>query len=233
MSWSCFSTLRAAMVGGLAVGLLLAGESRHAMGQVITSTFDAGVQGWVGTGNGAGTIDHTPAGGNPGGAISATDIDDGFSYFVAPSAFLVSNLYGQTVSFDLKTTATGNNAIAFPVQLTLTGGGLTLIGGRTLPTDSFVNYSFSLTETDNWRLYPDRNNSYSPVGGVAPTLAQVQTVMNNLTGLLIGADYTSGTTATGTTEITTIDNVVLTIPEPASVCLAVVAVAGAWLLRRR
>jgi len=207
----------ACFVGSAAV------DEAHA---AVSSTFDTDADGWTAVGNGAGSIVYSPATGNPGGAVTITDVDNGYAYFQAPAKFLIPGAYNGQLSFDLSVSATGPDPIAFPVQVALEGNSLTLLLGLTNPTGSLVNYTFDLVETAGWRIVGSRNIVYSP-GGTAPTQAQLQGVLDNLTGIYINADHTNGTTGTGTTEIATLDNVILT-PEPSSLAmLGILAVAGA------
>lgn len=184
----------------------------------IVSTFDTDEEGWISVGNGAGTVQYSPSGGNPGGAITITDIDNGFAYFQAPSAFENANLYNQSFAFDMSVSASGPDPIEFPVQLVLEGNGMALILGLTEPTSSFSQYDFHIHESAPWRIHANRSGVYNP-GNSAPTQAEFLDVLDNLTGIYVSADHTNGTTNTGTTEVATLDNVTLSVPEPSTASL--------------
>jgi hypothetical protein len=200
----------------LLAGLLLAQAS---FGDAI-SDFSTDADGWTTFGNGGAPVVYSSTGGNPGGYIRIDDLTSDWGYLQAPAKFLAPAPYGGQLSFDLK--IFNSNPTQYPniynVRVGLTGGGLTLINELTLPTSSFQNYVFDLTETSGWRIFSDLSQNYNAANPM-PTQAQMMQVLANLTGVFIAADYSDAySQSDGTIDQTAIDNVfigVSAIPEPA------------------
>jgi hypothetical protein len=96
-------TGRRAISGLLGVVLLSIGGAAEAV-PIAVSSFDTGDEGWlvVSTEGYVGSPDWSPTGGNAGGYIYDTDMDNGGWGFLAPSKFQgdVSAAYGEKLTFD-------------------------------------------------------------------------------------------------------------------------------------
>jgi hypothetical protein len=205
----------------------------------VVSTFDSDADGWTSFGNGGTVVSWSSAGGNPGGQIGMSDVTGDWGYFQAPSQFLGPAEYGGTLSFDLR--HTNSAPTAFPVQyrvrVGLQGNGVTLISESLLPTQDWLNYAFSLTETAGWRVFGNLGQNYS-TGAPMVTQAGMQAILANLTRIVIAADYTDGCTLCGppSTETTYLDNVridVAAIPLPATLPLLLLGAGALALAGRR
>ncbi|MFP4055184.1 MAG: laminin B domain-containing protein [Phycisphaerae bacterium] len=181
------------------------------------STFGTDDEGWTITGDaqgGGATPTWESSGGNPGGYISATDdVQGGTWYFNAPAAFHgdFSSAYGTSLTFDLRQSSTSsqfNN-----VDVYLRGGGLDLtFDTASNPGTDWTGYSLLLTESGGWQL-----------SGSAPTQAEFQQVLGDVTDLQIRGEYVSGS------DVGDLDNVVF-LPEPATMVL--LGIGGLAMLRR-
>ena len=166
------------------------------------STFNQGLEGWTITGdaqNGGGLPDFRPIGGNPDGHLTATDDNQGGTwYWVAPPNFLGNkcSAYGANLSFDLKqdqTDSQSNN-----VDIYLSGGGINLTYNTAAnPGLDWTRYSVELKE-GKWRL--------NTLNGAICTQQDMKKVLANVTRLWIRGEYASGPTDMGG-----IDNVVLPV----------------------
>lgn len=195
--------------------------------QTVTSQFNSDLEGWTGVNNGATTPVWNAAGGNPDGHASMVDLNSGWSYFVAPSQYLSQDLlYGGLISFDLRHTG---EAPTYGVQVALQGGGITILNALLVPQTDWQSWNFVMADTDNWRVYSDISQNYTPAGTLA-TQSQIETVLASPTGFFILADYNDFTT--GVQDVTYIDNVrVDVVPEPAT--LTVVGLCTAMLSMRK
>jgi hypothetical protein len=208
---------------------------------IVTTTFDAGIEGWSATINDNGTTNvWIDSGGNPGGYLQSDDTIDGWGYVSAPAPYLVPGLLpGGAFSFDLRTVQQGF-AIGYRVRVGLSGGGLNLINESVLPTADWASYSFALTAGSGWRVVSDLNQNYN-AADPAPTEMQFAAALGSLTGLFIAADYSDGNAATnGTLDRAEFDNIVLrtpdatAVPAPASWALVLIGAVGmGWSSRRR
>jgi hypothetical protein len=154
----------------------------------VTSVFPNGADGWTtirADFKTAGAVSRAWVnnGGNPGGYVRATDVQDNNTwYWRAPNKFRGDHddLYGTWLTYDLRQTKLGgqfNNA-----ELALTGGGLTLqLNYPTHPGTAWTPYAVKLTEAGGWRL--KSNNQ-------PPTEAQFKQALGNVKELLIRGEFT-------------------------------------------
>ncbi len=201
-----------------ALGIALGVPGLGISAVIATSTFTTDNDGWrVGDADSSATVENPTyhaTGGNPGGYISATD-DYGTVAFFAPSKYLGNQLgdYGSNLTFDLRAEL-GNDGTSY-AGVFLFGNGQVISRAITPPgTSTYTSYTVGLTET-GWNFYSSGGNQ----GTTAVTLTQFRTVLSNLTGLAIQADWKTGS------DLTDLDNVVLNgtaavpTPEPASLFL--------------
>jgi hypothetical protein len=192
------------------------------------STFDVNAEGWqtcnVEFGLGPTVADDfTPASyrateGNPPGSIAVGDTLGGWGFFAAPSKFLgdQSTTFGGALSFD--TYSTSSDGVVFPAAI-LTSGTTAIFAFSMPPDPTWTNVAIPLSGAA-WSLSPT-------VGGLPISDALLQSVLSNLDGLYIEADW-----LTQPTETTGLDNVRLAaVPEPAS--MAALGLGLAAILRRR
>ena len=198
---------------------------------IAISTFDYGNEGWlvVSTEGYVGPADWSPTGGNPGGYIYDTDMDDGGWGFLAPAKFLgdVSAAYGHTLSFDFSSDRieheTAGVALADPT-------GIGIIAYVDLPDypGQIAHRELVFNTTQPWYVFDYINN----VEGELATVAQIQAALSDLEYLFLGAEFAPGYDNDGTYEygeLVAYDNVIL-VPEPASIMLFAF---GTLLLTRR
>lgn len=242
VSWSwrslrmtCQLLIRPRAIVAALLSVLLATTAAQA-GEII-STFDTDSDGWTVFQNTSPDFDWIPAGGNPNGHIGATDNTSDWAYVQAPSKFLGPAQYGGTFSFDLRhdnlQQPSGFPSI-FNVRVGLQGAGLTLINEGALPTTDWENYIFTLDESSlaGWRKFSNLSQNYS-AGAPSVTSAEMQSVLDTLTRVVIATDYTLASTDSNVPEIdrTYIDNVRLTtvdeaVPEPSTFVLAALGLLG-------
>lgn len=184
------------------IGLLFLTTTSHAQ---ISSTFDSDAEGWTASDNQTGsTPAYFSANGNPGGFIQVVDgVSGTATYFNAPTKFLgdMSPYYRGSLQFDLQVYVTPNSSTA---GVRLTGGGLVLV--KLLPqlpavSPSWTSYTFTLDETEGWRLT-------STTGNFA-TSADIETVLSSLTALQINGEYSTTSLDAGG-----LDNVLMEPGEP-------------------
>jgi hypothetical protein len=157
------------------------------------SRFDNGDEGWFVLSDAHAPV-WSPAsagGGNPGGALMVRDRGDGpFFLYQAPAKFLGdrSSAYGQTLSFDLKTTFNEHRATGM-ADVVLSGAGFTLVyDAPSNPGTSWTRFEVPLSEAGGWRV--------GTVRGPVPTAAQFRAVLGAVTGLAIRGEF-SGRLDTG------------------------------------
>lgn len=202
---------------------LVAGLSTLAHATV--STFDAGSEGWsVADTAGAGdystliselTVNWQAAGGNPGGAIAASDTTNNTIMFRAPESYRGNRAAaaGFNLTFDITTTHASWTADTVVV---LKGAGLTLVSEFALPmTDVWNSVTIPLVAS-SFRV----NNAAGAVAGDD----QFAALLADVDELWINAEY-----GNGLIETTRLDNVNFPVPAPSVLALAPVALA----LRRR
>jgi len=149
--------LRLANVLALAVMLLGTGS---ALGQPIAdSMFDSGTEGWMVVSTG--TPPHfapphwSATGGNPGGYIYDTDMDNGGWGFLAPAEFLgpVDAAYGHEFSFDFFTDRIGLDNETAPVVFADVDG-IGVITYVDLPEVGVLEHRvLTLHESTEWYTY--------------------------------------------------------------------------------
>ena len=177
----------------------------------VVSTFDTDGEGWqtanvafsIGSAsvNGLMPSGYSSTGGNPGGAL-ITDDEAFWQFFAAPSKFLGNVSRATRLTFD--TFSSDNDGLAYPTVM-LTSGTTALYRIGNPPGTGWTSTEITFAGSE-WSL------DWNP-GGETVSDAQVQSVLSNLTGLYIEADWLSGDETTG------LDNVrlyVTPVPEPAS-----------------
>lgn len=188
----------------------------------VGSTFDVDADGWYVSdylGNGSTSANWLN------GVIQTGDAF-GETAFHAPDKFNGdwSALYGSTLSFDL--TEIGRDAGADSYYTASIASGSQVLywyGGAPLPT--FTTFVATLSATDaRWRL---GGSGFDPTSGLAPTAAQFQSILGNVTRLQINAEFITGG------DDTSLDNVILgPVPEPQTYLLLIAGVAALALRAR-
>lgn len=182
----------------------------------IMSTFDTDAEGW-GTLNDARDFVHTSALGNPPGAIRAEDVGDGrIWYFAASMDYLGdrSANVGGTLEWEISGIRGNQTSISSRADVILTGAGQTIginIGVQPV-NDQWTSWSV-LLDADGWSTISSLGNG--TLSGSAVSDSDFADVLANLDGLYIRGEYTNGSDATA------LDNVVLTIPAPAALAIAI------------
>lgn len=199
---------------------------------IAISTFDSGNEGWlvVSTEGYVGPADWSPTGGNPGGYIYDTDMDDGGWGFLAPAKFLgnVSAAYGHTLSFDFSSDRIEHDTIGIVFADTTGIGIITHVDLPDYP-GQIAHRELVLNTSHQWYVFDYIND----IQGQLATTAQIQAALSDLGFLFLGAEFAPGYDDDGTYEfgeLVAYDNVIL-IPEPASVIM--LAFATFFLTRRR
>lgn len=187
----------------------------------VTSSFDTDSEGWQAIGDVAGTLNWSATGGNPGGHVSITDLTTGgVTYFVAPAKFLgdQSAAYGTTLGFDLMQVYSGGPNQFNAEDVILQSASLTLVYDTSVnpANGSWTSYAVPLA-AGGWKV--------SSLAGPVATAQQMQSVLANLTGLRIRAEYQTGP------DLDRLDNVTM-VPEPATLALWGAGL-GALMLRLR
>lgn len=194
---------------------LLAVSMLPAAGAVISS-FDSGPEGWTVAGDGANTsVAYVASGCNPGGCIQRTDLTPGYMHFSAPAAFTgnLSMYQGGALSYDLLQVTPSADQSWF-YRLVIQGAGMYLLSTVELApnTSSWVHISTPLVAS-SFIVIPGLED-YS---GPPATEAQFNNVLGAVTGVFITGDLISGDQSTGNADVAFLDNVVLAVPEPATV----------------
>lgn len=205
----------AALVASLPVG------AANAAG--VGSTFDTDADGWYVSdylGNGATPVNWA------GGVIQSGDVF-GETSFHAPDKFTGdwSSVYGSTLSFDLTEVSRDAGADAYYTALIASGTSvLYWYGGAPLTT--FTPFVATLSASDaRWRL---GGSGFDPASGVAPTAAEFQAILGNITRLQINAEFITGS------DDTQLDNVILgAVPEPQTYLLMVAGLAALALRAKK
>jgi hypothetical protein len=207
---------------------------------IIVSDFSSGLDGWIlGDNDPASTLTYIASGGNPGGFIQFNDAAQGANdAFSAPAKFLGNDagFVNGTLSFDLAHNTPAEDISTTPlVIIDTTGDSLSLILGPPATSSSpfvWTNYNIALNTTAGFLFDGGTNtsNGFNLSGGTVATQNQINTVLSDVSLILVPADLHSGT------ELTGLDNFALSpaVPEPASWgMLAGGVVAVVALIRRR
>lgn len=209
------------VVAVMLLAMLFGLRSGSAGAAIVESTFDTDKEGWKVFGDATSSEPtYVATGGNPGGHLLANDrAVGGIWYWKAPAKFMGNHLdaYGDTLSYDLRQTPTSSQINR--VDIFLAGGGITLVYDTSYnPGLNWTPYSIGLTETAGWDI--------GSLGGAAPTQAQMQQVLGNITDLQIRGEFVNGN------DTGRLDNVIMT-PEPATLIMLVLGGAGLIARRRR
>lgn len=187
----------------VSVTMALAASPVHA---AVVSTFDDSTEGWqkLPGSDASSAVVWVATGGNINGYVQYNETGAGFTDYVsAPAAFLgdKSIYYGGTLRFDIRINLA---PVAVPETAKLTGNGLTLAVqlAPPSPANTWHHRSVALTENGGW---------INTTTGLAPTQAQLLSVLANLTALHLRTDYVSGS------EQVSFDNIAL---YPPSVCVS-------------
>ena len=153
---------------------------------IIAETFDTAINGWAFYNDGEDLV-WDAAAGNPGGCARAADAGQGGYWgFAAGPAFNGNRacLYNGVLKWDLWTSHASAAAGAAEADVTIIGGGLTLVLDQPLPTVNVWNsYSATLLETAGWRK--------NTLAGAAPTQAEFQAALANITAIRFRAEFST------------------------------------------
>jgi hypothetical protein len=216
----------------ITAGAMLLGIGPARAGVIASSDFENagdGVDGWTFVSDGS-NLQRIASGGNPGGFLQVTDTAAGGTiYFVAPSEFLgnMSSAYNGTLTFDLQQSPAGSTFSND--DLILVGNSITLAfdtPSDPATTPAWTSYSVSLLASAGWKV--------GSISGVDATELQLQSVLADLTGISIRAEFNGSDP-----EVDGLDNVILNspaaegVPEPGTAGLAAGAAALLLWLKRR
>ena len=163
----------------------------------LSSTFDSGNEGWILVGDAVHAWsggwdrslypDYASTGGNPGGAVYATDMARGIIYYwQAPPKYL-GNQYGAyrgVLQYDVKSLGAGSPHTG--TDVVLAGGGKTLLI-RVDPNvgPNWTTVTVDLSEDAGWR-------HENPNSGLIATADDFKSVLKDLVALHIRGEYTAG-----------------------------------------
>lgn len=210
---------------------VLVGLAATASADVITSTFDAGAEGWLVADADApdhqsitALAEHRMAGGNTGGFITTAISWPTTAFFVAPSEFLGdrSSSFGGSIEVDRRFIHPDSWAdtmqVDYAVDLTMTGVGGTVtlaVGLAPVSLTQWESFSVDLSAAGGW-FHVDT--------GVAATDAEIAGVLGSLDDLRIRGNVRDQFARVG------IDNFSM-VPAPGAAGL--LALAGLGAIRRR
>jgi hypothetical protein len=154
----------------------------------VISTFDAGLDGWVGYHC---VVSWNQSGGNPSPALHFGDNTGDWAQIVAPAKFHGRWSATGAVSADIRFTGTNSGGIAYPPAFAISNGTTTYqYIFSTKVTTSWQTFAASLTDPQ-WIRVTNTSGWYNwnpPLG--TETLAQV---LQNVTDFHIRTDYTDDT----------------------------------------
>ena len=174
----------------------------------VTSDFNdniINVDGWTAPNALIGVINYSVTGGNPGGLVSATDVNlvtgaPIYWYFQAPAKFLgnVCSAYNRNITFDLRQGVV--RALVPQADVIISNGTLALyyFSISPTPTTAWTHYIVALNE-----LSGDWKTSNSSTGTVA-SKAEIKSVLCDLTSLQIRGRFGAAPLSIGS-----LDNVIL------------------------
>ncbi|WP_427551652.1 laminin B domain-containing protein [Methylomonas sp. MS20] len=206
------------------------GAAAHA---TVVSNFETDSEGWEVvsftdfsrndyTEKGRYAVNHILGGGHPGNYIAATDPDNGDFTFSAPAAFLGNQAAVRTLSYDL--TYRDGSVNWQTTDLMLVGGGQRLLWRRDpaiVPNSGWTRVSVNFAPSSEWRV--------ATTDGAFATIGDFSTVLSNLSGLYIHAEYTDGIV-----ETAGLDNVRLgAVPLPGAATLFGFGLLGLNILSSR
>ncbi len=154
-----------------------------------TGTFNASNEDWRASGDPTNTNAFwEPAGGNPGGYIRVVDASiGGLWYFEAPSRYRGNkcDAYGKYLRWDQITSDTNNQFGPLDTRdVVLESNTITLVFDNTQnPGLTWTHFDVLLREDAGWRI--------GDLNGPAPTEAQFQAALANISGLRIQGEYRS------------------------------------------
>jgi hypothetical protein len=196
-----------------------------------TSNFNTNSEGWSVLGDSAGPVTWMSSGGNPGGYVSVTDsVVGGVMYFVAPGAYLgdMSSAYGTALTFDLIQNYPESPDQFADDDVLLMSSALTLAYDfASYPVNgAWTPYSVSLT-AGAWHI--------GSGSGAVATEAQIQSVLSNLTGLQIRAEYQTGADTDGLDTVSFGTSESGAAPEPSTWAMMILGFCGLGFMaiRRR
>jgi len=211
--------------------LVAAGVAATVSGDVITSTFDAGAEGWLvadgyspQTQSVTAVPEHRLVGGNGDGFITTAITWPTTAFFVAPGAFLGdrASSFGGSIEVDRRfvhpDSAADTMQVDYAVDLTMTG----LNGTITLAVDLAP---VSLTQWESFSIDLSTAGGWFHVGsGVAATDAEIAGVLGSLDDLRVRGNVRDQFARVG------IDNFSV-VPAPGAAGLLAVGALG--VIRRR
>lgn len=194
--------------------LVIAQFASPCVGDIITSTFDSGLEGWEIVGNGSDTSVYVPSGGNPGGFLQSTDAVNGPMTANAPASFRgnLSSYDGGLFTFDARIVDPDGGS---PMAAGLSSGNVTLFGPSSNATLDFAVTGYSTS----WTRYSEELSA-SNWGQTQP---QWDALLSNITAIQIVLDSTFENDTVG------LDNVSV-VPEPSS--FVTICISSLVLLRR-
>jgi hypothetical protein len=133
------------------------------------------------------------SGGNPGGAVQVSDLDNQYSYAMAPMRYFGGNYLlfaGGEVSYDVKISFTGSSVLSLPVPyVVLTGGGQS---AYYLP-EIVPPFAPTVYRTVRAPLIASRHWRFGSPTGPAATPAQFSQLLKYVDGIRVRTEFVLGT----------------------------------------
>ncbi|MEW5850231.1 MAG: laminin B domain-containing protein [Myxococcota bacterium] len=213
----CFGTnvIKATTAEGLEATLEMTLTCPYSLVRQPLSTFETQDEGWriVGDANSEtpqggdnGQVpEHDPEGGNPGGAVVATDlVTGGVWYWQSPASFSGqwATQAGGTLSFDMYTTATDGSLNARHPAVIIRGGGRSLhrVADADPATNQWVRFEIPLTPAGGWKV--------GSMNGAPATDEDIAMALQCVGSLNIRGEYRTGP------DSGSLDNVIFTPGAP-------------------